>query len=125
MDTIDQNILDMLRQNSRIPVNELAMQVHLTPPAVSARIKKLQADGTIRSFTIQLNDEIENKGIYHIIYEMLPSPGAAPFYSRKPLDPRSSSNQRPWLLLVKAGVSGTSAAANAAGCTVTLWHASA
>ncbi|WP_083615776.1 Lrp/AsnC family transcriptional regulator [Megasphaera cerevisiae] len=62
MDTIDQNILDMLRQNSRIPVNELAMQVHLTPPAVSARIKKLQADGTIRSFTIQLNDEIENKG---------------------------------------------------------------
>lgn len=54
MDKLDQKILSLLAQNARMPVNEIAKQVSLTSPAVSARIKKLENDGIIAGYTLRL-----------------------------------------------------------------------
>ncbi len=54
MDNLDQKIIAILAQNARIPVNEIAKQVSLTSPAVSARIKKLEQDGIIAGYTLKL-----------------------------------------------------------------------
>ncbi|MFI3168743.1 MAG: Lrp/AsnC family transcriptional regulator [Faecalibacterium sp.] len=55
MDKLDQKILALLAQNARTPVNEIAKQVALTSPAVSARIKKLEQDGIIAGYTLKLH----------------------------------------------------------------------
>ncbi len=54
MDNLDQKILSLLAQNARTPVNEIAKQISLTSPAVSARIKKLEQDGIIAGYTLRL-----------------------------------------------------------------------
>ncbi|MCE0495323.1 Lrp/AsnC family transcriptional regulator [Vibrio salinus] len=49
-DRFDQQILDLLQQNARISVSELAKSVNLSRTAVTARIKKLEQDGTIEGY---------------------------------------------------------------------------
>lgn len=55
MDNIDANILKCLRENSRITVSEMAGKINLSIPAVSERLKKLDASGIIEKYTIILN----------------------------------------------------------------------
>ena len=47
MDAIDRKILRMLQQNARIPLKELAREVYLSSPAVSARIRNLERQGIL------------------------------------------------------------------------------
>ncbi|MFP3360002.1 winged helix-turn-helix transcriptional regulator, partial [Planococcus sp. SIMBA_143] len=55
LDDTDSPILDALRTNSRITMKELGEKVHLSGPAASARVEKLEDAGVIEGFTIKVN----------------------------------------------------------------------
>lgn len=52
MDITDRKILNLLIENARRPVKEIAAEVMLTPPAVSERIKKMEKEGIIAGYTV-------------------------------------------------------------------------
>lgn len=55
IDNFDQKILQLLQQDARISHAELGRQVHLSQPAVSERIKRLEATGVIRGYRADIN----------------------------------------------------------------------
>ncbi|MGM0901618.1 MAG: Lrp/AsnC family transcriptional regulator [Bacillota bacterium] len=57
LDNTDLLILDELTKNSRITMKELGEKVHLTGPATSARVAKLEVSGIIEGYTIKVNQE--------------------------------------------------------------------
>lgn len=57
MDNIDLKIIDILTKNSRETVSEISHKVHLSLPAVSERIRKLEENNIIENFTIKVNRE--------------------------------------------------------------------
>ncbi len=50
MDAADRAILTHLQADGRIPNNALAERVHLSPSPCLRRLKRLEADGTIRGY---------------------------------------------------------------------------
>ena len=50
MDKIDEKIIQMLQKNARVPVKEIANEVFLSSPAVSARIDRLSQEGLIKGY---------------------------------------------------------------------------
>lgn len=50
LDHIDRQILRLLQQNAVIPMKEIAKQVFLSSPAVSARIEKMEKEGIIMGY---------------------------------------------------------------------------
>lgn len=50
MDETDKAILNVMRNNARISNRDLAAAVHLSPPAVLERVRKLKESGIIKSF---------------------------------------------------------------------------
>lgn len=57
LDQTDLNILKELTKNCRIKANHLAERVHLTAPAVAARITRLEDAGIIKRYTIEVDTE--------------------------------------------------------------------
>lgn len=55
LDQTDQLIIEELSRNSRITMKELGEKVHLTGPAASARVAKLEDSGVIEAYTIKIN----------------------------------------------------------------------
>jgi len=55
MDKIDLNLIKLLQQNARYPLKRLAEEVFLSPPAVSARIEKLEKTGVIIGYSATVN----------------------------------------------------------------------
>jgi len=55
LDNTDLQILDELAKNSRITMKELGEKIHLSGPAASARVEKLEANGIIEGYTININ----------------------------------------------------------------------
>jgi DNA-binding Lrp family transcriptional regulator len=55
MDIIDEKILAILKQNSKLTNKEIGEIVHLTGQAVSNRVMKLQDEGIIQRFSIVVN----------------------------------------------------------------------
>ena len=55
MDHIDRKIIDILQQNARAPLKEIAEQVFLSSPAVSARIARLEQAGLLRGYQAQVD----------------------------------------------------------------------
>lgn len=49
-DQTDQTILDILQHDGRITMTDLAQRVHLSQPAVSARVRKLEDAGYITGY---------------------------------------------------------------------------
>ncbi|WP_414053793.1 Lrp/AsnC family transcriptional regulator [Macrococcus equi] len=54
-DLINEKILNILEMNSRITINELSKQVNLSPPAVRERINKMEEQGIIKDYTINID----------------------------------------------------------------------
>ena len=50
MDKVDIKLIKLLQENARYPLKHLAEQVFLSPPAVSARIEKLEQSGVITGY---------------------------------------------------------------------------
>ena len=63
MDKIDIKILKLLQENARIPLKQIANEVFLSSPAVSARIERLESEGYIMGYTAVINRQ---KLGYHI-----------------------------------------------------------
>ena len=64
MDAIDKKIIALLEENARIPLKKIAAQVFLSPPAVSARIERLEKKGIITGYRAVLSPETLG---YHIM----------------------------------------------------------
>ncbi|MGG3888222.1 Lrp/AsnC family transcriptional regulator [Metabacillus fastidiosus] len=55
LDNTDQRILEELLENGRITMKELGGKVHLTGQATATRVIKLEEEGVIEGYTINLN----------------------------------------------------------------------
>ena len=55
MDTIDFKIIDLLQQDARTTNADIAEQVGLTASSVYERVRKLQEQGVIQRYTIQVD----------------------------------------------------------------------
>ena len=55
MDATDYRILNLLQADCRITLRAIGDRVGLTPPSVSERIRKLEDDGVIRSYGIEID----------------------------------------------------------------------
>ncbi|MBU8908257.1 Lrp/AsnC family transcriptional regulator [Desertibacillus haloalkaliphilus] len=55
LDNTDRKILHELSKNSRLTMKELGEKVHLTGPAVSTRVAKLEDQGVIEGYSIKVN----------------------------------------------------------------------
>nr|WP_294678948.1 Lrp/AsnC family transcriptional regulator [uncultured Blautia sp.] len=63
LDNIDRKIIKMLQKNARIPVKDIAKEVFLSSPAVSARIEHLEKSGIITGYHAQVDPMLLG---YHI-----------------------------------------------------------
>ena len=55
LDGVDCKILDLLQNNARMSLKDIANEVFLTSPAVSARIEKLERNGIIEGYHARVN----------------------------------------------------------------------
>ena len=63
LDKVDKKIIQILQKNARTPLKEIAAQVFLSSPSVSARIEKLEHEGVITGYSAKVNPLYLN---YHI-----------------------------------------------------------
>jgi len=62
-DQLDRAILEELQINSRMSVADLARKIHLSPPAVHQRIKRLERAGVIEKYVALINREALGYGL--------------------------------------------------------------
>lgn len=58
MDSVDRQIIDLLRNSARMPVSEIARRVGLSSAPVARRIERLEADGVIQGYVAVVNDSV-------------------------------------------------------------------
>ncbi|MFX1379150.1 MAG: Lrp/AsnC family transcriptional regulator [Promethearchaeota archaeon] len=61
MDIIDQKILDLLKENSRMSFYEISEKINKTEATVRRRVKKLTEEGIIQKFTIDYDIDTGQK----------------------------------------------------------------
>ncbi len=76
MDAIDIEILEILKKNSRKTVSQISQSINLSISAVSDRLKKLEASGVIKQYTVILDEEILDRTVTAIIMVALEKPSA-------------------------------------------------
>jgi Lrp/AsnC family transcriptional regulator, leucine-responsive regulatory protein len=81
LDNTDIKILDELSKNSRITMKELGEKVHLTGPATSARVEKLEDSGVIEGYTIKINQAKLGFNIHAFITIITQSTNHKPYLS--------------------------------------------
>lgn len=57
IDPIDEKIIKLLQDNARISIKDIAAQVFLSSPAVTARIDRLERNGIIIGYHAQIDPE--------------------------------------------------------------------
>lgn len=63
LDNIDIKIINILQENARATLKDIARQVFLTSPSVAARIERLEKEGIIEGYHAQINPMLLD---YHI-----------------------------------------------------------
>ncbi|MBE2183836.1 MAG: Lrp/AsnC family transcriptional regulator [Anaerolineae bacterium] len=63
-DQLDRAILEELQINGRITVADLGRKIHLSPPAVYQRIKRMERARLIRGYTVEIDQEMAG---YHLL----------------------------------------------------------
>ena len=71
MDRIDRDILFHLQQDGRLPNNELADVVGLTPSPCHRRVKNLEASGTIQRYTAVVDPRAIGRGYEVLVWVTL------------------------------------------------------
>lgn len=71
MDVKDVEILRLLQQNARMSVKEIADLVHLSPTPVHERVKRMERNGIIQSYTAMVDPAKVKKGLMVICYVSL------------------------------------------------------
>lgn len=67
LDNKDQKILALLTHNARMPIAELARQVHLARTTVQERISRLQDKGIIKGYTAIINHHSDDPAALSVI----------------------------------------------------------
>ncbi len=75
MDTVNERIIEVLADNSRISLKDLSREVGLSSPTVAERIKRLEDRGFIRRFTIEVDAQALGYELQAIV-RLKPTPGA-------------------------------------------------
>lgn len=57
IDAIDEKIIELMQENARISIKDIAAQVYLSSPAVTARIERLEKNNIILGYHAQVNPE--------------------------------------------------------------------
>ena len=68
LDQIDIKILQIMQKTARIKRKDLAEMVHLTIPAISERLRKMQDEGYIKNYTAVLDPKKVNLGVTAFIF---------------------------------------------------------
>lgn len=55
IDMVDQKILQVLLEDSRVSIRELAKRVHLSAPSVAERVKRMESEGVIQKYSVQVD----------------------------------------------------------------------
>lgn len=55
LDEIDIQILNILQEDARMPLKQIAQEVNLSSPAVSSRLQRLESEGYILGYQAQIN----------------------------------------------------------------------
>ena len=63
LDRIDRMILDILQNEGRIAISELAARVNLSTTPCSERVKRLERDGIITGYHARLNPALVNRNL--------------------------------------------------------------
>lgn len=74
MDNIDLKIIKLLQDNARITASEISGVINLSVPAVSERLKKLEASGVIKQYTAIIDPTHFNKTLMAIVFVTLERP---------------------------------------------------
>lgn len=63
LDRMDSRILEELRNNSKITVRRLSEKLNLSTTPIFERIKKLEKQGVIKRYTVEVNEELIGKNL--------------------------------------------------------------
>lgn len=77
LDEMDRRIIGILARNARISLKELAADVNLSSPSASERLKRLEEQGVIRAFTIDVDPQALGYALQAIV-RIRPQPGQFP-----------------------------------------------
>lgn len=75
IDEIDKKLLDLLVEDARSSIKELAASVGLSSPAVSDRLRRLEQNDVIRGYTIDVNPAALGY-LFQVMVRVRPLPGA-------------------------------------------------
>lgn len=73
IDSIDWQLVHALQENARLSFSELARRVSLTPPAVSARVRRLEEVGVLRGYHADVDPARAGYPITAVIRIAVPS----------------------------------------------------
>lgn len=74
LDNIDRKIIELLRTDSRMTSSQIGKIVHLSVPAVSERIRKLEEERIIECFTLKINREKFNMDLLVFVSVIIDKP---------------------------------------------------
>ena len=63
MDTVDRELIALLRDNARTPILTLAKKLKVARATVQNRITKLEEQGVIMGYTIRLRSDALEQGV--------------------------------------------------------------
>lgn len=63
LDQTDRKLVNMLQENSKRPIKELAQVLNLTIAPIHERIKKLEKSGVIRKYVALINPDLVDKSL--------------------------------------------------------------
>lgn len=74
MDAIDVKIIKLLQKNARITASDISNEINLSVPAVSERLKKLEASGVIQQYTAIVSPRKLKRDLTAIMFISLERP---------------------------------------------------
>ncbi|MBD8893271.1 Lrp/AsnC family transcriptional regulator [Roseibium litorale] len=74
IDDVDRCLLEALLEDARLPLKELAARVGMSSPGVSDRLKRLEENGVIRGFTLDVDPKALGY-LFQTIVRVRPLPG--------------------------------------------------
>lgn len=74
MDTIDYQILECLKENSREKATNIGAKINLSTSAVIERIKNLESSGIIEKYTAVINQNVLGRDLMAFVYVRIEHP---------------------------------------------------
>ena len=79
MDELDWKVLGFLQRNGRMTYTELARLVHLSVPAVTERVRRLEEAGVIEGYAARVNPAAAGYPVGALVGITVPQPAKAKF----------------------------------------------